>query len=392
MSEFPFESLRRRPDVEAANLFAVDASDRLILDEAATALADAGPGEVVVLEDHYGALTLAAAARLGGRPDIRVHQDALSGERALALNAADLAHTVPGLEGLAGAYRHEPVGAGLLAGARLVLLQLPRSLAALDELAGAIARFAEPGVTVVAGGRIKHMSVAMNEVLRRHFGQLEVSPARQKSRVLVATQPLRPAEDASADVGPAAGWPRLVEHPDLGLTVCAHGAAFAGTTIDIGTRFLLGFLDRMKPDAVTAIDLGCGTGVLAAALAVRRPGLRLLATDQSAAAVASAEATMRANGVAERVRVVRDDALSAQPDASAELILLNPPFHIGSSVHAGIALKLFEDAARVLRPGGELWTVWNTHLGYRPALTRIVGQTHQVGRNAKFTVTVSTRR
>jgi len=36
--------------------------------------------------------------------------------------------------------------------------------------------------------------------------------------------------------------------------------------------------------------------------------------------------------------------------------------------------------------------VWNTHLGYRPALTRIVGPTHQVGRNTKFTVTVSTRR
>ena len=179
-------------------------------------------------------------------------------------------------------------------------------------------------------------------------------------------------------------------------TLSLHDAlpisAFAGATIDIGTRYLLEFLDRMKPDAVTAIDLGCGTGVLAAALAQRRPRLQLVASDQSAAAVASAAATMAANGVMDRVRVLRDDALSAQPDASAELILLNPPFHIGSSVHAGIALKLFEDAARVLRPGGELWTVWNTHLGYRPALTRIVGPTHQVGRNTKFTVTVSTRR
>ena len=383
MPEFPFDRLRRRPDVEATNLFAVDASDRLILDAAAAPLAAAGPGEVVVLEDHYGALTLAAAAQLGGRPDLRVHQDALSGEHALAQNAADLASTVPELAGLPGAYRHVPLGADLFAGARLVLMQLPRSLAALDELAGAIARFAAPDVTVVAGGRIKHMSVAMNEVLRRHFGALTVTPARQKSRVLIATQP--------TDAG-GSPWPRTLEHADLGLTVCAHGAAFAGTTIDIGTRYLLEFQGRMKPDAATAIDLGCGTGVLAAALALRRPGLQLVASDQSAAAVASATATMTANGVADRVRVLRDDALSAQPDASAELILLNPPFHIGSSVHAGIALKLFEDAARVLRPGGELWTVWNTHLGYRPALTRIVGPTHQVGRNTKFTVTVSTRR
>ena len=378
MPDFSFDRLRRHPDVEAENLFAVDASDRLILDEAAADLAAAGPGEVVVLEDHYGALTLGAAALHGAR-GIRTHQDGLSGEQALARNAAE--------SGLAEAYRSLPLGEELLAGARVVLLQLPRSLSALDELADAVRRFASPHVRVFAGGRIKHMTIAMNEVLGRHFGELQVSPARQKSRVLIASAPL-PVTDAPA-------WPRVARHDDLtlglSLTVCAHGAAFAGTTIDIGTRFLLEFLDRMKPDAGSAIDLGCGTGVLAASLARRRPGLRLIATDQSAAAVASARATREANGVADRVRVVRDDALGSRPDASAELIVLNPPFHIGSSVHAGIALKLFEDAARVLRPGGELWTVWNTHLGYRPALTRIVGPTHQVARNAKFTVTVSTR-
>ncbi|TFB55932.1 class I SAM-dependent methyltransferase [Cryobacterium tagatosivorans] len=375
MPDFSFDRLRRYPDVEAENLFAVDASDRLILDEAAAALAAAGPGEVVVLEDHYGALTLGAAALHGAR-GIRTHQDGLSGEEALARNAAEA--------GLAQACRSLPLGEELLAGARVVLLQLPRSLSALDELADAVRRFAAPDVRVFAGGRIKHMTIAMNEVLARHFGELRVSPARQKSRVLVASQPLPPTD--------APAWPRVARHDELALTVCAHGAAFAGTTIDIGTRYLLEFLDRMKPDAEEAIDLGCGTGVLAASLARRRPGLRLIATDQSAAAVASARATMEANGLADRVSVLRDDALGSRPDASAELILLNPPFHIGSSVHAGIALKLFEDAARVLRPGGELWTVWNTHLGYRPALTRIVGPTHQVGRNAKFTVTVSTRR
>ena len=48
--------------------------------------------------------------------------------------------------------------------------------------------------------------------------------------------------------------------------------------------------------------------------------------------------------------------------------------------------------ARVLRPGGELWTVWNSHLGYRPQLERIVGPTRQIARGTKFTVTASTRR
>ena len=370
MPEFSFDALRRYPDVEADNLFAVDASDRLILDEAAPHLASAGTGEVVVIGDHYGALTLGAIAQHGATA-VRVHQDPLSGELALAHNA-----TSTGLEG--GHTNHE-LGEELLSGARVVLMQLPRSLAALDEIAGAIARFAHPEVTVVGGGRLKHMSIAMNEIYGRHFADVRASLGRQKSRVIISRLPT-PGDSV---------YPVHEFNVDLGLWVCAHGAAFAGTKLDIGTRYLLGFLREMNPDAVTAVDLGCGTGILASALARARPGLAILATDESAAAVASARATALANDLA--FTVVRDDALSTQPDGCADLVLLNPPFHVGSAVHPGVALKLFEEAARVLKPGGELWTVFNSHLSYRAALTRAVGATRQVGRNAKFTVTVSTR-
>jgi 16S rRNA (guanine1207-N2)-methyltransferase len=372
VTPFSFDALRRWPDVEADNLFAADAADRLIFDEAASALGAAAPGEVTVVGDNYGALTLGAAA-MPAAANIRVHQDALSGERALAHNAQEL--------GLGDSFRSMPLGEDLLRGARVVLLRLPRSLDALDEIAGLIATYADPGVTIYAGGMVKHLALAMNEVLRVHFDEVRPGLARQKARVLTVTAPAGSAPET---------WPKREFHPDLGLWVCAHGGAFAGTRVDIGTRFLLGVLGEAKPDAASAVDLGCGTGVLAAALAMARPGISVLATDQSTAAVASARATMEANGVADRVRVVRDDGLAGQPDASAELILLNPPFHVGATVHAGLAARLFEDVARVLVPGGELWTVFNSHLGYRPALTRIVGPTRQVARNAKFTVTVST--
>ncbi len=88
----------------------------------------------------------------------------------------------------------------------------------------------------------------------------------------------------------------------------------------------------------------------------------------------------------------RDDALSSLPDASAGAIVLNPPFHIGSTVHAGIAHRLFDACTRVLAPGGELWTVWNSHLRYRPVLERTIGPTVQLARSPRFTVTRSTRR
>ncbi|MGH1526333.1 class I SAM-dependent methyltransferase [Leifsonia sp. L25] len=370
MSSFPYERLRRRPDVEAPNLFASDAADRLLADLAGDAVLGHG---LVVIGDGYGALTLAAAAR--GARGIRVHQDALTGERALDANATEL--------GLADAYEHRPLDESLVRGARTVLLRLPRSLDALAEIATLIAEHARADATVYAGGMLKHMTTAMNGVLAEVFGDVTASLARQKARVLTAREP-HPAAATVLD-----RWPERSFDQETGLWVCAHGAAFAGTAVDIGTRFLLGVLDGAVPAARTAIDLGCGTGVLASALAVARPELRVVATDQSAAAVASASATAAANGVAGRVTVVRDDGLASQSDGSADLVVLNPPFHIGSAVHTGIAHRLFADAGRVLAPGGELWAVWNSHLGYRPALERTVGPTRQIARNAKFTVTAS---
>jgi len=368
-----FDELRRWPDIEAPGLVAVDAADRLILDESAELRAGASQGDVVVINDSFGALTLGAAD--AGAGDVRVHIDALTGERALEANASRV--------GLEGRFRALPLDAQIARGARVVLLRLPRSLDALRDIAGLIAAHADPDVVVVAGGRIKHMSLSMNEVLREHFGRLDVSHARQKSRVLVARLP-----HDGRDPVPAAA---RVE----GLEVRAFGGAFAGAKLDIGTRLLLASLPDALPGGTADdpfIDLACGTGIVGAWLATRHPDARVYACDQSAVAVESARVTMLANGVADRVTVARDDMLGALPSSSASFIALNPPFHSAAAVTDLLAPRMFEDVARVLRPGGELWCVWNSGLQYRPLLARIVGPTRQVARNAKFTVTASIRR
>lgn len=339
-----------------------DAADRLTLDLAGADVAAAAPATVAVIGDRDGALVSGALA--AGATAVRVHQDSLLAERAL--------HG-PGFS------RH-PLGPGLLAAATVVLMDLPRSLDELDEIAWHIAASADPSVVVYAGGRIKHMTLEMNTVLGRHFGSVQPSLGRQKSRVLVARLP-RVAE------------PRLPArelHDDLGLWVVAHGGVFAGTKIDIGTRAMLAVLGGAMPDARTVIDLGCGSGILAAAVAKARPGVRVIATDESAAAVDSAAQTAAANGL--EIVTVRDVGLESQPDASADLVLLNPPFHRGAAVDDSLAAPLFADAARVLRPGGELWTVYNSHLSYRASLQRIVGPTREVTRTTKFTVTASVRK
>jgi 16S rRNA (guanine1207-N2)-methyltransferase len=369
-----FDQLRRAPDVEGPDLVAVDATDRLLLDEAAALFPACGPGEVLVVDDAYGALTLGAVA-LHGAVDVAVWQDLLVGERALAANAERA--------GLAGNYRPvQLLDGGLPQRPRVVLVQAPKGLEALREIAEVVARVAHPEATVLVGGRIKHMTHAMNDVLRDSFTDVSATLARQKSRVLVARGP-KP--------GPSS-FPRRQEHPDVGLTVCAHGAAFGGTKVDLGTRTLLTALDAAPNPAGTALDLGCGTGILATVLARRSPGPRVVAVDQSAAAVASTAATAAANGVADGVTVVRDDAGDSLAAGSVDLVVCNPPFHVGAAVVTTAADRLFAAAARVLRPGGELWTVYNSALRYKPELARTVGPTRVVAQTPKFTVTVSTRR
>lgn len=369
--DFPFDRIRRAPDIEGPGLVAVDAADRLILDESAAARANAT--SIVVIGDAYGGLALASAAGSSGM--IRVHQDGINAQRALARNAAEL--------GLTDRVVSLPLAEELVTSADLVLVRLPRSLDALRDIARLIAAFATPGVAVYAGGRIKHMTPAMNDVLRESFDTVDVTHARQKSRVLIAHGPH----------GGAAPEPVCVASE--GMTLCALGGVFAGARLDIGTRFLL---DQLPADLAggTAddpwIDLACGNGSVGVWLTLRHPAAHIYGSDQSAAAVTSARATAVANGVSDRVSYAQEDALEARADASASVIILNPPFHSGAALSAGIAHHLFADAARVLHPGGELWCVWNSPLGYRGDLERTVGATRQVARNAKFTVTVSTRR
>lgn len=379
MNTFPFESLRRWPDLESLELLASDAADRLLLSElqheveADPSLLEAG---LVVIGDSYGAITLAAIAELGFT-SVRVHQDARSGELALDNNSKELSIT---------GFTHHDLDKELVSGARIVAMRLPRSLDQLDQWSALIAAYAAPNVQVFAGGRLKHMTLGMNDVLKQYFGMVVASLAVQKSRVLRVKVPMI---DIALEA--LSAWPKSKRYDVIDMTVCAHGGVFAGINLDIGTRELLAVLDQTPTDAKRIIDFGCGSGLLAVAISRLRPDARVIASDQSSAAVASAIATLEANGLGGAVEVVRDDGLSLQADASADVILFNPPFHSGAAVHADTSVRLFAEAGRVLKPGGELWVVANSHLGYKPLLNNLVGETKEIRRTPKFTVTCSTK-
>lgn len=391
--------LSREPDFDAAELQAYDAADLMVLQTAVAMIADRANGQLeagklVVLGDRHGALTLGAAHALGAQ-GIRVHQDPLLSERALVLNAQRL--------GLSSQYEHRALGADLFAGATLVLMQLPKSLAELEELSWHIARYAAPDVVVLAGGRDKHMSRGMNDVLATHFSQVSASRGWRKSRVLTACAP------KNAEALGDARFPAEASDPDLAFELYAYGATFGGATLDHGSRLLLRTL-RERPvltvathASVTAptasapypariVDIGCGNGVLAVSAALQFANASVIASDQSASAVASTALTAEHAGVRDRITIERADAAEAVPTGSADLILLNPPFHTGSTVHAGIGQRLIRACGAALAPGGELRLVFNSHLPYRALIEREIGATHQIARDRTFTVLSAIKR
>ncbi len=340
-------------------------------------------GTVVTIGDRHGALTLGAAKVLGAT-GLRVHQDPLLSERALAANVERLQLGADP----ASVFAHHPLGEALLEGAKLVLLQLPKSLAELEEISYSVARFADPDVVLLAGGRDKHMSRGMNEVLARHFDDVTASRGWRKARVLTARAP---KSDAALGAAP---FPQFAGDPDISFKMAAFGATFGGATLDHGSRLLLRTLSDQPPPAAPkrVVDIGCGNGVLAVSAALAWPDAQVIASDQSLGAVQATQLTAQRAGVDERVTVHRADATEAVPDGWADLVLLNPPFHTGSTVHVGVGQRLIRSCARALAPGGELRLVFNTHLGYRSLIEREIGPTRQVARDRTFTVLVATRR
>lgn len=385
-----FTTLSRLPDIDSADLTAVDQADTLaarILAHTATGTSPAS-SSVLVLNDSYGALSVAAAyygatvlsfqdrcsQAEAARRNVAARQDS---REVTALSYDDLLAPTAEL-------------AAWLKRVEVVLLKLPRANEELGWLAWAAAKLS-PGATMIAVGRQKYMTPAQNEVLARYYDHVQASRGFGKARALIGKNARTDSESFPEP------WRTMVHHvpvlPAGVLRLSAGSAVFGGARLDPGSRLLINSLAKDFRPAVgdTVVDLGCGNGSLAIAAALLRPGQPISAVDQSASAVEATVRSAELNGVRASVTAAQMDALSGFPANSAAHVLLNPPFHSGHAVDAGIAHKLFTDVGRVLRPGGHLWCVWNSPLRYRPVLERVVGPTEQLERNQKFTVTRSTR-
>jgi 16S rRNA (guanine1207-N2)-methyltransferase len=115
--------------------------------------------------------------------------------------------------------------------------------------------------------------------------------------------------------------------PDLDLDLATDRGVFSGGRIDPGTKILL--LEGPAPPATgDLLDLGCGYGPIALALATRSPGATVWAVDVNERARDLTRANAEAAGLANVKAVAPDDV---PPDVCFAAIWSNPPVRVGKT-------------------------------------------------------------
>jgi 16S rRNA (guanine1207-N2)-methyltransferase len=142
--------------------------------------------------------------------------------------------------------------------------------------------------------------------------------------------------------------------PDLSVTLTTDRGVFARDAVDPGTKLLL--LDGPRPPADgDLLDLGCGYGPVAVALARRAPGARVWAVDVNRRALALCAENAAAAGVDVRTAVPEE----VPADVRYAGIWSNPPVRVGKeALHRLLAAWLDR-----LTPDGRAALVVHRHLG-----------------------------
>jgi 16S rRNA (guanine1207-N2)-methyltransferase len=180
---------------------------------------------------------------------------------------------------------------------------------------------------------------------------VETVALKKRTRVLRLVR-----TDASVEGAPAKGgqadW--RSEHdiavPGAGepLRLVFYPGCFAHGRLDEGTRLLLEHLPAVKEGA-RVLDFACGTGVIAAAVRARTPDARLTLADADALALDAAK-----ENVAGAEFLLSHGMDAVDPAARYDLIVSNPPIHVGRQEDFSVLTALLEVGLKRLRPKGAL--------------------------------------
>ena len=255
-----------------------------------------------------------------------------------------------------------------------VILPADRGNAIVRELLRLAWTHTKPGGRcLIAGDKDRGFERYFKEA-RGHFGTGEILERAKGLRVAMLTK--------TGGEPPANPEPEIftLEARNQTLDCIALPGVFSSGKFDLASKLLLEHLPNGA--GRTVLDIGCGYGALGGFLALEGATVTMLEDDSRS--VESSKRTLELNHLQGTV-IWSDVDSKLEKNAKFDLIVTNPPFHVGSDLILDVALEFIRAVERHLAPGGEVWLVANHFLPYERELARI-GVVREVARGRGFKV------
>ena len=133
------------------------------------------------------------------------------------------------------------------------------------------------------------------------------------------------------------------------------------------------------------LDLGCGIGPLGLLAARLSAGGRVTLLDADSEAVRCAQRAIDAMQQ-QNCRTLCSDVGAEVHDERYDLVVTNPPFHVGKATDLDVPTQFILDARQLLKRGGQLALVANRTLPYERLIHDTFGNLVTLHDGARFKV------
>jgi 16S rRNA (guanine1207-N2)-methyltransferase len=252
-------------------------------------------------------------------------------------------------------------------------------------LAEAYAALADGGQLYLAGANDHGIRSAIGDA-EALFGNANVLGYKHGNRVAQARKAAgvqdAPAWAGEAGIAPGSWHQFEAQARGYSFQLRSLPGVFAYDRVDAGTALLLDTLTI--PAGARVLDVGCGYGLIGL-VAARLGAVQVDMVDVNLLAVAAASENIRRNGI-EQARAFASDGVPEGAARRYELVVTNPPFHVGKSIDGDIARAFIERAQQALVPKGQLILVANQFLRYDQILHTMFEQVSCLASNRSYRV------